>query len=199
MSQQSQQSQQIDQQKPPSQQHQEERFFFVRHGQTDANLAELAAGAGWDIELNANGLAQARSLADSDAIEHFRSVKTICVSPMIRARQTAEIINQVINAPIVEIEDLKEWFLGDWERRSWHEIDFEIGNPPNGESNEEFAARVQRGLAQALTHPGPVLIVAHGGVWIRVAWHLQVRSGEIDNCQLMHLHRPHKDEVWRLL
>lgn len=118
---------------------------------------------------------------------------------MVRARQTAEIINKVINAPIVEIEDLKEWYLGDWERRSWHEIDFEIGNPPGGESNEEFAARVQRGLMQALSHPGPVLIVAHGGVWIRVAWHLRVRSTEIDNCQLMHLHRPHKDEIWRLL
>jgi probable phosphoglycerate mutase len=177
----------------------EERFFFVRHGQTDANLAELAAGAGWDIELNATGLAQARALAESKAMEHLRSVKTICVSPMIRARQTAEVINEAIKAPVVVIEELKEWFLGEWERRSWHELDFRVGNPPGGENNEEFAERVAKGLSLALTHPGPVLIVAHGGVWHRVARHLMLPYGEIDNCQLKHLHRTHKDDVWNLL
>ncbi len=139
-------SQQAEQEKPAQTELLEEKFFFVRHGQTDANLAELAAGAGWDIELNATGLAQARALAESVAIEHFRSVKTICVSPMIRARQTAEIINEVIKAPVVEIEELREWHLGEWERRSWHELDFRVGNPPGGESNEEFASRVIKGL-----------------------------------------------------
>ncbi len=176
-----------------------EKFFFVRHGQTDANLAELAAGAGWDIELNATGLAQARALADSDAIEHFRSVKTICVSPMIRARQTAEIINEVIQAPIVLIEELKEWHLGDWERRSWHELDFRIGNPPNGESNEEFAQRVGQALSAALSHPGPVLIVAHGGVWHRIAGHLQLPHDEIDNCQLKQVRRADEKDIWSVI
>ncbi|MBA3858126.1 MAG: histidine phosphatase family protein [Cyanobacteria bacterium PR.3.49] len=192
-------SQQAEQEKPLKVELVEERFFFVRHGQTDANLAELAAGAGWDIELNATGLAQARALAESNAIEHLAMVKTICVSPMIRARQTAEIINEVIKAPVVVIEELKEWYLGEWERRSWHELDFRIGNPPGGENNEEFAERVGKGLTLALTHPGPVLIVAHGGVWHRVARHLMLPYGEIDNCQLKHLHRPHKDEAWNLL
>ncbi|MBA3992844.1 MAG: histidine phosphatase family protein [Cyanobacteria bacterium DS2.3.42] len=191
-------SQQTEQEKPAQSELLEEKFFFVRHGQTDANLAELAAGAGWDIELNATGLAQARALAESVAIEHFRSVKTICVSPMIRARQTAEIINEVINAPVVEIEELREWHLGEWERRSWHELDFRVGNPPGGESNEEFASRVIKGLTTALTHPGPVLIVAHGGVWHRIARHLELPYGEIENCALKHLKRPHKDEVWSL-
>ncbi len=191
-------SQQAEKQNHAAQELQEEKFFFVRHGQTDANLAELAAGAGWDIELNATGLAQARALAESVAIEHFRSVKTICVSPMIRARQTAEIINEVINAPVIEIEELREWHLGEWERRSWHELDFRIGNPPGGESNDEFAGRVVKGLAAALAHPGPVLIVAHGGVWHRIARHLELPHGEIDNCQLKHVRRPHKHEVWSL-
>lgn len=177
----------------------EEKFFFVRHGQTDANLAELAAGAGWDIELNATGLAQARALAESPAIEHLRVVKTVCVSPMIRARQTAEIINEFIKAPVIQIEDLREWHLGEWERRSWHELDFKVGNPPGGESNDEFAERVARGLAQALTNDGPVLIVAHGGVWHRIARHLNLPYGEINNCQLKHLRRAHKDDIWSLI
>jgi len=192
-------SQQAEKEKPLEVELIEEKLFFVRHGQTDANLAELAAGAGWDIELNATGLAQARALAQSDAIEHLRTVKTICVSPMIRARQTAEIINEVIKAPLVVIEELKEWALGDWERRSWHELDFRVGNPPGGESNEVFAERVASGLAQALTHAGPVLIVAHGGVWHRVARHLLLPYGEIDNCQLKHLRRAHKNDAWSLI
>lgn len=192
-------SQQAEKENHATQAHLEEKFFFVRHGQTDANLAELAAGAGWDIELNATGRAQARELRESDAIHHFRIVKTICVSPMIRARQTAEIINEAINADVVVVEELKEWYLGEWERRSWHELDFRVGNPPGGESNEEFASRVRKGLEISLSHPGPVLIVAHGGVWHRVARHLELPYGEINNCQLMHLRRSHKSDVWSLL
>jgi len=192
-------SQQAEQENPTLKELLEEKFFFVRHGQTDANLAELAAGAGWDIELNATGMAQARALRESDAIHHFRCVKTICVSPMIRARQTAEIINEAINADVVVVEELKEWFLGEWERRSWHELDFRVGNPPGGESNEEFACRVRKGLEISLSHPGPVLIVAHGGVWHRVARHLELPYGEINNCQLMHLSRSHKSDAWSLI
>lgn len=192
-------SQQIEQDEPIIREILEEKFFFVRHGQTDANLAELAAGAGWDIELNATGMSQARALAESEAVEHLRAVKTICVSPMIRARQTAEIINEVIKAPVVVVEELKEWFLGEWERRSWHELDFRVGNPPGGESNEEFASRVKKGLDISLSHPGPVLIVAHGGVWHRVARHLELPYGEINNCQFMHLRRSHKSDIWSLL
>lgn len=179
----------------------EEKFYFVRHGQTDANLTNLAAGSGWDIELNETGLAQAKELAESERIELCRDVKTICVSPMARARQTAEAINQVLQKPIVIIDELKEWHLGDWEKGPWSELPslyHPDTNPPNGESQMEFGMRVSAGLTAALAHPGPIMIVAHGGVWHCISRILTLPKGSIDNCDLRRVIRSSAVEPWRL-
>jgi probable phosphoglycerate mutase len=176
-----------------------ERFFFVRHGQTDANISNLAAGAGWDIELNQTGLTQAQELADSEHIKSCLHVKTICVSPMIRAKQTADALRAKINAPVVYIDELKEWHLGDWERRDWTELPslFHADtNPPNGESQQEFGQRIAIGLKKALAHQGPVLIVAHGGVWHAIAKLLSLPGGSITNCELKQLSRAHANDSW---
>ena len=176
-----------------------EKFYFVRHGQTDANLSMLAAGGGWDIELNETGLAQARALAISEKLAACRDVKTICVSPMTRARQTAEAINQVLQAPLVVIDELKEWDLGDWERSPWstmpslHDPDT---HPPNGESQRDFGKRVASGLAAALANEGPIMIVAHGAVWHAIARILSMPQGPIENCDLRSVTRGGADRPW---
>lgn len=178
-----------------------QRFFFVRHGQTDANSGNLAAGAGWDIDLNETGLAQARELAESEHIKSCLDVQTICVSPMRRAMQTADALRKIINAPVVEIHELREWHLGDWERRSWSELPnlfHPEANPPNGESQLEFGERIAVGLKKALGHPGPVLIVAHGGVWHSIARILSLPGGSISNCELKHVTRDHSGNSWVL-
>jgi probable phosphoglycerate mutase len=178
-----------------------EKFYFVRHGQTDANLGDLAAGAGWDIELNANGHSQAKALAESDSIQACVDVKTICVSPMTRARQTAEALSSVLKAPIVCVDELKEWHLGEWEKRAWSELPnlyHPDTNPPGGESQSEFGKRIAAGLATALSHPGPVLIVAHGGVWHGISRLLSLPASEIDNCALKSISRAHAADSWTL-
>ena len=180
----------------------EEKFYFVRHGQTHANLSNLAAGAGWDIELNETGLAQARQLAESEALRACLGVKTICVSPMKRAVQTAESLNQFLKAESIQVEDLREWHLGEWEKRSWSELPdlFLPGSdPPGGEAQIEFGMRVKLGLEHALSKPGPVLIVAHGGVWHAITKILQLDSGHIANCQLKEVRRPHKNAPWAVV
>lgn len=178
-----------------------QKFYFVRHGQTDANLSDLAAGAGWDIELNATGLAQAKTLADSEHIKNCSDVKTICVSPMLRARQTAEAINEVLKAPIVVIDELKEWHLGDWEKTSWKtlpDLFHPDTNPPNGEMQLDFGKRVSAGLQAALAQPGPILIVAHGGVWHAVSRILNLPPGSIGNCAIKRVIRPDQNTQWQL-
>lgn len=178
-----------------------QRFFFVRHGQTDANIGNLAAGAGWDIDLNEVGLAQARELAESEHIKSCLDVQTICVSPMRRAMQTAEALRTIIKAPLVQIDELREWHLGDWERRSWTELPSLFhpdSHPPNGESQLEFGQRIATGLGKALAHPGPVLIVAHGGVWHAIAKILSLPGGSITNCELKQLSRATADDLWVL-
>jgi len=177
-----------------------EKFYFVRHGQTDANLSNLAAGAGWDIELNDTGLAQAKALARGEKIELCRDVVTICVSPMIRAKQTADAINEVLCKPLVIIDDLKEWHLGDWEKSSWlslPDLFHPDAHPPNGESQADFGLRIVRGLAQARSHPGPIMIVAHGGVWHCIARILSLPKGSIENCDLKCVTKD-GDNQWRI-
>jgi len=180
---------------------QSQKFYFVRHGQTDANLSDLAAGAGWDIELNATGLEQAKTLAASDHIKGCSDVKTICVSPMLRARQTADAINEVLKAPIVVIDELKEWHLGDWEKTPWHtlpDIYHPDPNPPNGEKQLEFGLRIAAGLNSALAQPGPILIVAHGGVWHAVSRILKLPPGSIGNCAIKRVIKTDQDAQWQL-
>ncbi|MBP9809599.1 histidine phosphatase family protein [bacterium] len=179
-----------------------EKFYFVRHGQTHANLSNLAAGAGWDVELNETGIAQARHLAESAALQACIGVKTICVSPMLRARQTAESLNHVLKAETVTVDDLREWHLGEWEKRAWSELPdlfLPDSNPPGGEAQIEFGMRVNQGLQKALSNPGPVLIVAHGGVWHAITKILQIEHGHIANCQLKEVRRAHKNAAWAVV
>jgi broad specificity phosphatase PhoE len=64
------------------------KVYIVRHGQTDWNLAERAQGR-VDIPINETGVKQAEALRDKIADIDF----DICYcSPLIRAKQTAEII-----------------------------------------------------------------------------------------------------------
>ena len=140
-------------------------FYYLRHGETDWNLERRAQGHN-DIPLNATGIAQAHA---AKAPLGRCDIVTICCSPLARARVTAEIVNETLRRPLVVIDDLKECGYGikegqgrggDW-MRAWRHGD----TPEGAESYEGFIARALAGLHQALAHPGPVLIVAHAGVY----------------------------------
>ena len=64
-------------------------IYFVRHGQTDANLNKIVAGQ-QDVPLNARGLEQAKETAAY--LKGIRFAACYC-SPLLRARQScAEIL-----------------------------------------------------------------------------------------------------------
>lgn len=160
-------------------------LYFIRHGQTDANLNRINAGGESDIPLNSNGMAQARafSAANQAMIE---SLDSVFVSPMIRARQTAELILGKHDKPMTIIENLREWMLGGWSNLSYDETqDLFTGQrqPPGGETREQFQARSIRALQDASgRHPGRVLVVAHGGIWHSYASRIAHPVIHIDNC-----------------
>jgi probable phosphoglycerate mutase len=139
-------------------------FYYLRHGETDWNVAVRAQGH-TDIPLNARGLAQAEAARDRLAgIE----IGTICTSPLGRAYETARIVNQRLKRPLVVIDDLKESGFGVMEgstQGGWFK-DWRNGARFDGaETHDGFLARALSGINQALAHPGPVLVVAHGGVY----------------------------------
>ena len=175
-------------------------FYFLRHGETDWNQAKRYQGQR-DIPLNATGLAQAERAKD---LLHGHPIATLCSSPLARARQTAEILNQVLKAPLIFMDELKECAYGELEGqlKSGPEIDAQWRRgitPPGAETYDIFTARVLRGLATALGHPGPVLIVAHRAVFWPIERHCRIAGDDdLPNAHPVRLDPPKPGtEAWR--
>jgi probable phosphoglycerate mutase len=149
-------------------------FYYLRHGETDWNRERRIQGTS-DIALNARGIAQAE--AARDALRGV-AIATICVSPLARARETARIVNQALERPIVVIESLRECSFGRYEGTvdpAWFTA-WRGGAQSDGvEPYEAFIARALAAINQALAEQGPVLIVGHAGVY----WAVQ-RHGGLD-------------------
>ncbi len=173
-------------------------FYFIRHGETDWNRDHIFMGQK-DIPLNQYGIEQAQEAAKNLASLEITSITT---SPLGRAAKTAEIIAETIKKPITLIEELKECCWGIKEEQAaddemffkkWLEGDGLAG----AETAQEFEKRVLSGLNQALKLPGPVLIVAHGGVYAAIRRQLSLPVIHLRNCMPFY-HRPpqHPTHPW---
>jgi len=156
----------------------ETEFYFVRHGQTDWNLAHRAQGQ-TDISLNDDGRREAHRAARAAATLGFG---TICSSPLSRARETAEIIRNATDARIEVIDELKECSWGEREgdvKGEWFERwKRGLEQPPGSEPYDTFLDRALNAINKALSYPGPILIVAHGGIYWAVQLHATRNTDE---------------------
>ena len=162
-------------------------FYFVRHGQTDWNVEGRFQGK-TDIPLNETGRQQARNAAQMLALIDLAS---ICHSPLSRAKETALIIANSHTASLHEIDDLQERFCGSGEGKiKPADFNLEQSYPPEffigTERDDDFTLRIIRSINQALTLPGPVCIVSHGGVFRSLCRHLNINSGSINNAAIVH-------------
>ena len=148
-----------------------QQFYYVRHGQTDWNLNRRLQGNA-DIPLNDTGIAQAHEAKGKLA---GQPIATICTSPLQRARKTADIINEVLQCPIIEFPGLKECNFGPNEGsteyawlKNWLNGDGST-IPPGVEPYEQFLSRATEAINRAISeNPGPILIVAHGGIYVPI-------------------------------
>ena len=155
-------------------------FFFIRHGQTDHNAGKVSEEH-IDISLNAFGQSQARLIEPTIA---KLPIQTICYSPLKRAVETKEIISRNFAVPHKEIADLSECSIPIWTQMTACK-----SNTPCHSKREIqfFIQRVKRGINFALKEHGPVLIVAHGGVYWAICHLLSIHGeGTIDNCIPVH-------------
>lgn len=181
-------------------------LYIIRHGKTDWNERSKLQGQ-TDIPLNDEGRRMAEEAAARYAGVHF----DVCFcSPLVRARETAEILLRGRDVPICYDERLKEMSFGVYEGI---EHSFMITDCPvntlfyspekytvpveGGESVPELMARTGsflREKAEPLLAEGKdVLIVGHGAMNSSII--IQVRdlpvsefwSAGIENCKLMQL------------
>lgn len=142
-------------------------FWFVRHGETEANAAGLVAGS-LETPLTAKGRAQAEQVAEALARE---PIAAIWSSPRSRARDTAQPVADRLGLAVRCLDELAERHWGEWEGGALAGLLDRSDTPPGGEPQTDFAQRVLRALDR-ITAPFPALIVAHGGVGRVICDHL---------------------------
>jgi broad specificity phosphatase PhoE len=158
--------------------------FLARHGQTAYNLEGRFQGQ-QPVPLDDTGRGQAAELAERAAGYEFAA---LWCSPLLRARETAEIVSAVIDLEPREDARLMETDAGDWTNRPFADVQAEApelfekfftGNPafafPGGESFAAQEVRVDAALREIEVGGLPALVVCHGMV-IRAA--LSARGGE---------------------
>jgi len=128
-------------------------IWLVRHGETDWNKQGRYCGV-TDLPLNEIGIKQAELLAKRLKEENFK-FSCILSSPLLRAKQTAEIIGKILGLEIHVVDLIKEIDYGDWEGltvkqikkrysqlfKKW-EKDPILYSPPNGETGKSVLNRV---------------------------------------------------------
>ena len=148
-----------------------ERLFLARHGQTTWNLEHRLQGQ-LDSPLTADGIAQAKSMAESLV---GSPVATVCSSPLGRALRTAVIIADRLGAELIEVPELAELHHGDLAGMTWEESDAEVPGArevraanrwgwafPGGESYAQARARARKALSSCgWASVGVPLLVSH--------------------------------------
>ena len=94
-------------------------IISIRHGETDWNIKGRYQGQA-DPPLNSQGLLQAQNLVE----ELLASPPDILyTSPLLRTRQTADILNNSLHIQVVDEPRLMEIHQGDWQTRLRSEIE----------------------------------------------------------------------------
>lgn len=140
-------------------------LLFLRHGQTDWNKQGLCVGQ-VDVPLNDLGRQQATQAARSPMLKHASG---IACSPLMRARETGEMISRETGLTISFIDDLQECCLGELEGQVEEDLTmfdpWLSGDTPIGaESWAAFSNRVLRGIDAAFQRFERPVIVSHSGV-----------------------------------
>jgi broad specificity phosphatase PhoE len=159
------------------------KVYLARHGQTAYNLEGRFQGQ-LPVPLDDTGREQAVDLAERVAAHGFSALWS---SPLLRARETTDIV--ALRTGLTPREDprLMETDAGDWTDRSFADVRaqtpelfaaFLAGDPsfafPGGESFAQQEVRVAAALEEIERGELPALVICHGMV-IRAA--MSVRSG----------------------
>ena len=173
------------------------RLLLIRHGETDWNVEGRYQGQE-DPPLNRRGRDQARLLADALSGEPLH---VLYGSPLKRARETAQIVQDKLTIPLHDEPRLMEIHLGDWGNRLATEIavrDSELFllwetdpwsvTPPGGESLFQVRERVHAAVDEIVRrHEGKTIgLVAHR---IPLAL-LKIRYQHLDSSHVRKLYLP---------
>jgi len=151
------------------------RICFIRHGETDWNVARRIQGH-TDIPLNETGRAQALAMAFNAAHQHFRAIYS---SDLLRTMETAQVLAQREDQDVKPLAQLRERHYGVFQGITAAEgaelypqayahyvardLDYDF---KTGESLRALAERVSEGIDWLVRHHSgqTIAAVSHSGV-----------------------------------
>lgn len=139
---------------------------LFRHGQTDWNI-DLRLQGTTDTMLNAHGVSQVERAA---AVLKSQRWDVLLTSPLIRAQQTTEILNQHLGLAEVVVEPLlleRSFGVGEgMTYEEWQQGFATLDEIPGAESAEQVEKRARKLLSRIASDFGGqrVLAVSHGAL-----------------------------------
>lgn len=149
------------------------KVYCLRHGLTKMNKQKKVNGQ-IDEPLAEEGIEQAKELVALLP----KSIKYIYTSPLLRARQTGEIISAKLNLPIFSPLELTEIHMGSLAGKSWEEMEEGLDlkqkhrsaqfdyRPFGGESVKDVKKRLMKFFKKinGKYQDFEALIITHGGI-----------------------------------
>lgn len=158
-------------------------LYVVRHGETEYNARGICQGQTCNAGLNENGRSQAMELA---TLLEKENISAIYCSPLLRAKETAEIIAANLSLNIKEYQALTEGNFGVAEGKSMSEVRtwsiykrwassdsrYDDVHYENGESKAEIKNRVLQALSEICRQESSehILIVSHSAIVRTMNW-----------------------------
>jgi len=150
---------------PPTQ------LIFLRHGETPHTAEKRFSGSGGDNPgLSETGRLQAQAAAEY--LSRIGGVDALVTSPMVRTRQTAEVVAVKLGLDAVVDDGWREVAFGDWDGHTFAEIQQKWPDamnawlestavaPPGGESFDSCARRARSARDGILArYPGKTVVV----------------------------------------
>ena len=155
------------------------KLYFVRHGESEANILRVISNRKSSFGLTALGKQQALTLADQLKEIPFKAIYS---SPILRARKTAEILSRSFHLRYQVTEALREYDCGILEDRSdeaswrlhteiaedWTLHHNHLRKPEGGESyldiQDRFLPFIEKLKRERLNDDEHILLVTHGGL-----------------------------------
>lgn len=139
-------------------------LFFVRHGQTDDNLKNKVQGR---IDNPLNEIGKEQVLQTAIKLKELNvNFDMLCSSPLLRARESAEIINNLLLIKNVKImDDLTERAFGILEGLDVFKVrelvKIKDYKSEGYETDQEICKRVYNCVDEIRKHGEKILIVCH--------------------------------------
>ncbi|MFA7253883.1 MAG: histidine phosphatase family protein [Patescibacteria group bacterium] len=158
------------------------KLVFVRHGESEKNVLRIKSSTVDKWPLTEKGEQHAENIACK--LKGMGPFDIILSSPVLRARQTAEIISKTLGLPVIYEDLLKEYQYGRWNDLTKEELkknhpdylEFRMHKPGTeehfnfklggAESRADVVKRMEKFIQKvSIEYPGKhILLVSHGGI-----------------------------------